>query len=75
MSCEDDLTAVDLHSGVAVEVLERVSAVSRARERGSEAFTETGSFVQGEGRDENLYGFIDHHKSVSVGILRTMRVD
>lgn len=27
MSCQDDLTAVDLHSGVAVEVLERVSAV------------------------------------------------
>lgn len=31
MSCQDDLTAVDLHSGVAVDVLERVSAVRRAR--------------------------------------------
>ena len=28
MSCQDDLTAVDLSSNVAVEVLERVSAGS-----------------------------------------------
>lgn len=28
MSCQDDLTAVDLSSGVAVDVLERVSAGS-----------------------------------------------
>jgi hypothetical protein len=45
MSCQDDLTGVDLTSGVALEVLERVSA--------------------GSGRDENLWAYIDHNKSVS----------
>ncbi|KAJ9115304.1 hypothetical protein QFC20_001172 [Naganishia adeliensis] len=48
MSCQDDLTAVDLHSGVAVEVLERVSA--------------------GEGRDENLYAFINHNNVTGLNI-------
>ncbi|KAJ9110444.1 hypothetical protein QFC19_001570 [Naganishia cerealis] len=48
MSCQDDLTAVDLHSGVALQVLERVSA--------------------GEGRDENLYAYIDHNNVTGLNI-------
>lgn len=65
MSCQDDLTAVDLHSGVAVEVLERVSAVCSSRPLSLCRKLNSLLGTQGEGRDENLYAFIDQNKCVS----------
>jgi hypothetical protein len=58
MSCQDDLTSVDLDSNVAVQVLERVSAGS-GRDENLWGFIDVEKYVHDRGRRKLFHSCTD----------------